>query len=51
MVRVNVQIPKRLNDEQRELVEKLAESLGDKDSDAPKPMKRTIIDRMKDKFN
>lgn len=51
LVRVNVQIPKRLNDEQRELVEKLAESLGDKDSDAPKPMKRTIIDRMKDKFN
>ncbi len=51
LVRVNVQIPKRLNDEQRELVEKLAESLGDKDSDAPKPMKRTIIDRMKDKLN
>ena len=48
---VNVQIPQRLNDEQHELVEKLAESLGDKDSDAPKPMKRTIIDRMKDKFN
>ena len=31
--------------------QKVAESLGDKDSDAPKPMKRTIIDRMKDKFN
>ena len=30
LVRVNVQIPKKLNEEQRELMHKLAESLGDK---------------------
>ncbi len=50
LVRVNVQIPRRLNEEQRELVRRLAQSLGDKLSDT-KPVKRTLIDKMKDRFN
>jgi molecular chaperone DnaJ len=50
LVRVNVQIPKRLSDEQRELVRKLALSLGDKPADT-KPVKRTIIEKVKDRFN
>ena len=50
-VRVNVQIPKRLNEEQRELLEKLAEAMGDRTTNTPKPMKRTIIEKMKDKFS
>lgn len=50
LVRVNVQIPKHLTDEQRELVRKLAVSLGDKLTDT-KPVKRTIIEKVKDKFN
>ena len=50
LVRVNVQIPKRLSDEQRELVRKLAQSLGDKLTDT-KPVKRTIIEKVKERFN
>lgn len=50
LVRVNVQIPKRLSDEQKELVRKLADSLGDKVSDT-KAVKRNIINKVKDKFN
>ena len=49
-VRVNVQIPKRLTDEQRELVKKLAASLGDKVNET-KPVKRNIIEKVKDAFN
>lgn len=50
LVRANVQIPKKLNDEQRELMQKLAESFGDKISDS-KPVKRGLFDKMKDKRN
>ncbi len=50
LVRANVQIPKKLNDEQRELMQKLAESFGDKISDS-KPMKRSLFEKMKDKRN
>ena len=50
LVRVNVQIPKRLSDEQKELVRKLAESLGEKVG-GTKAVKRNIIGKMKDKFN
>lgn len=50
LVRVNVQIPKRLSEEQKELVRKLADSLGDKVSDT-KAVKRNIINKVKDKFN
>ncbi len=48
LVRVNVQIPKRLSDEQKELVRKLADSLGDKVSDT-KAVKRDIINKVTDK--
>lgn len=50
-VRAVVQIPKRLNEEQTELLTKLAEALGDKTTESSKPVKRTIIDKVKDKFN
>ncbi len=50
LIRVNVQIPKHLTDEQRELIRKLAQSLGDKMADT-KPVKRTIIEKVKDRFN
>lgn len=49
-VRANVQIPKKLNDEQRELMQKLAESFGDKVSES-KPVKRSLFEKMKDKRN
>lgn len=49
-VRVNVQIPKRLNEEQKELMRKLAVSLGDKVTET-KPVKRNIIKKVKDAFN
>ena len=48
LVRANVQIPKKLNEEQRELMRKLAESLGDKVADS-KPVKRGIFEKKKDK--
>ena len=48
LVRVNVQIPKKLNEEQRELMHKLAESLGDKVADS-KPIKRGIFEKRKEK--
>ena len=50
LVKANVVIPKKLTDEQEELVKKLAESMGDKLSEA-KVGKKTILDRVKDKLN
>ncbi len=49
-VRVNVVIPKRLTEEQKELLVKLASSLGDKLGDT-KPVKRNIIEKIRDNFN
>ena len=46
LVIVNTEIPKRLNDEQRGLLEKLAESLGTE----VKPQERSIIDSVRDFF-
>ena len=31
--------------------EELAEAMGDRTTNTPKPMKRTIIEKMKDKFS
>lgn len=45
-VKVIVQMPKKLTDEQRTLIKKLADSLGDKYSDS-KPTKRGIFDKFK----
>ncbi|MBQ2662012.1 MAG: molecular chaperone DnaJ [Clostridia bacterium] len=45
-VKVIVQMPKKLSDEQRTLIKKLADSLGDKYSDS-KPTKRGIFDKFK----
>jgi molecular chaperone DnaJ len=47
LVIVNVEIPKRLNDEQRELLEKLAGSLGTE----VKPQERSILDSVRDFFS
>ena len=47
LVRTNVSIPKRLTDEQRDLVKRLAASLGDKVSDV-KPAKKNIFSKIKD---
>ena len=47
-VRANVQVPKKLNEEQKELMRKLAESLGDKVAES-KPVKRGIFEKKKDK--
>ena len=47
MIRANVVIPKHLNDEQRELMKKLAESLGDKVSEA-KASRKSIFGKVKD---
>ncbi len=44
MVVINVEVPKRLDDEQRELFEKLAESLG---TDVH-PQERSFIDKLRD---
>ncbi len=49
LVRVNVQIPKKLTDEQKELMKKLAKSFGDKLT-VTKPVKRTLMDKMRDNF-
>ena len=46
-MRTNVSIPKRLTEEQRELIKRLAISLGDKVSDA-RPAKKNIFSRIKD---
>ena len=46
LVKVSVQVPKRLNDEQKELFRKLAASLGDKVSE-PKPAKKNIFGKSK----
>ena len=48
-VRVSVDIPKRLTDEQKELFQKLAESLGDKVNDG-KTARKGFFDKMKDAF-
>ncbi len=50
LVKANVVIPQKLTEEQQELVKKLAESMGDKLTEA-KVGKKTIFDRMKDKLN
>lgn len=50
LVKANVVVPKKLNDEQKELMRKLADSLGDKVTEA-KPGKKNIFDRVKDKLN
>lgn len=50
LVKANVVVPKKLNDEQKELMRKLADSLGDKVAEA-KPGKKNIFDRVKDKLN
>ena len=47
LVRTNVTIPKRLSDEQRDLMKRLAVSLGDKISDA-RPAKKNIFSKIKD---
>lgn len=46
-VRTNVSIPKRLSDEQREMVKRLADSLGDKISDS-KPVRKGIFNKFKE---
>ncbi|MFN2146599.1 MAG: DnaJ C-terminal domain-containing protein, partial [Anaerolineales bacterium] len=46
LVIVNTEIPKHLNSEQRELLEKLADSLGTE----VKPQERSIIDSVRDFF-
>jgi molecular chaperone DnaJ len=45
IVTVHVIIPKHLTDEQRELVERLAQTFGD---DAPQPTHRGFFDKVKD---
>ena len=44
LVLVNVEIPKRINDDQRELFEKLAEEMGSE----VRPQERSFIDRLRD---
>ena len=48
MVGVRLEVPRKLNDEQRELVESLSEMLGD-----PKihPEKQSFFDKVKDLFD
>ena len=46
-VRTNVSIPRRLSDEQREMVKRLADSLGDKVSDS-KPVRKGIFNKFKE---
>ncbi len=50
LIRANVGIPKHLTDEQRELFKKLADSLGDKVSEA-KATRKTIFGKVKDVWN
>ncbi|MEG1547853.1 MAG: molecular chaperone DnaJ [Clostridia bacterium] len=50
LIKVNIQIPKKLTDEQRELFTKLALSLGDKVSE-PKPGKKGIFNKVKDAWS
>lgn len=49
-VKIAVEIPKKLTDEQREEFVKLAEMLGEKAPEG-KPMKKGFFDKMKDAFN
>ena len=46
LVIINTEIPRRLTDEQRELMEKMAESLGTE----VKPQERSILDSVRDFF-
>ena len=46
LVIINVEIPRQLTDEQRELLEKMAESLGTE----VKPQERSILDQVRDFF-
>lgn len=50
MVKANIVIPKKLTVEQKDMIKKLADSLGDKVSEA-KVGKKTIFDKVKDKWN
>ena len=50
MVKANIVIPKKLTAEQKDMIKKLADSLGDKVSEA-KVGKKTIFDKVKDKWN
>jgi molecular chaperone DnaJ len=47
LVVINTEIPKHLTDEQRELMEKLAESLGTE----VKPQERSFLDQVRDFFS
>jgi len=49
-VKITVEVPKKLTDEQKELVQKLAESLGDKGVNA-KGSKKGFFEKVKDAFN
>lgn len=46
-VRTNVVVPKRLTDEQRDMVKRLAESFGDKVAES-KPVRKNIFSKIKD---
>lgn len=46
-IKLNIQIPKKLSDEQRTLVTKLAESMGEKTGDA-KPNKRGLFEKFRE---
>ncbi len=50
LVKVNVEIPRKLNEEQKGLLKSLAESLGDKVK-GPKTSKRGFFEKVKDAFN
>ena len=49
-IHADVQIPRKLNDEQRELFQKLATSLGEKPSEL-KSSKKTLFSKVKDNLN
>ncbi|MPN17757.1 hypothetical protein SDC9_165112 [bioreactor metagenome] len=46
-VRTNVIIPKRLSDEQRDMVKRLADSLGNKVSET-RPVRKSLFTKFKD---
>lgn len=49
-IKVNVEVPKRLTEEQRSLIQKLAESLGNKGA-STRAAKKGIFEKVKDAFN
>ena len=50
LVKVTVDVPRRLTEEQRELIEKLAVSMGEKGTGS-KPTKRGLFEKVKDALN